>query len=177
MSETELKDDRRSRGRIWFAALAGTKCKQLCSIGSVLAGDTDLGENRVRYLAVVPDPENRFPRILAFNDPGVVIHAMGKQAAARVTKRSVLELDELAGKVLPLSYDVQAFAQLGILHGNLPILLRSSNGPMLVYHPWKSFDECRLHISGAGITRAGDVAFPSEASSRSAHSGRSRFDS
>jgi biotin-independent malonate decarboxylase gamma subunit len=212
MSETELKGNRRSRGRIWFAALAGTKCKQLCSIGSVLAGDTDLGGNRVRYLAVVPDPENRFPRarsgelgleegwilakhirevteehqpevrrpiiaivdvpsqaygrreellgiflacaaaasayadarfaghpvislvvgnalsggflahgyqanrILAFDDPGVVIHAMGKQAAARVTKRSVVELDELAGKVLPLSYNVRAFAQLGILH-------------------------------------------------------------
>jgi len=55
-------------------------------------------------------------RILAFDDPGVVIHAMGKQAAARVTKRSVVELDELAGKVLPLSYNVRAFAQLGILH-------------------------------------------------------------
>ena len=63
------------------------------------------------------------------------------------------------------------------VRGDLPILLRSSNGPKLVYHPWKSFDECRLHISGAGITGAGDVAFPSEASSRSAHSGRSRFDS
>ena len=212
MSETELKDDRPSRGRIWFTALAGTKGKPLCSIGSVLAADTDLGGNRVRYLAVVPDHKNRFPRarsgelgleegwnlakhirevmeehqpevprpiiaivdvpsqvygrreellgiflacaaaasayadarfaghpvislvvgnalsggflahgyqasrILAFDDPGVVIHAMGKQAAARVTKRSVVELDELAGKVLPLSYDVRAFAQLGILH-------------------------------------------------------------
>ena len=63
------------------------------------------------------------------------------------------------------------------VRGDLPILLRSSNGPKLVYHPWRSFDECRLHISGAGITGAGDVAFPSEASSRSAHSGRSRFDS
>jgi malonate decarboxylase beta subunit len=55
-------------------------------------------------------------RILALDDPGVVIHAMGKQAAARVTRRSVAELDALAAKILPLSYDVRAFAQLGILY-------------------------------------------------------------
>jgi len=55
-------------------------------------------------------------RILAFDDPGVVIHAMGKQAAARVTKRSVAELDELARKVLPLSYEIRAFARFGVLH-------------------------------------------------------------
>jgi len=212
MNENRLNGDRTGRGRIWFAALAGTKCRQLCPIGSVLAADTDLGGHRVRYLAVVPDPENRFPRarsgelgleegwnlakqirevideeqsevrrpiiaivdlpsqayghreellgiflacaaaanayaearfaghpvvslvvgnalsggflahgyqanrILAFDDPGVVIHAMGKQAAARVTKRSVAELDELARKVLPLSYEIRAFARFGVLH-------------------------------------------------------------
>jgi malonate decarboxylase beta subunit len=55
-------------------------------------------------------------RILAFDDPGVIIHAMGKQAAARVTKRSLTELDELAAKVVPLSYDIQAYAQLGLVY-------------------------------------------------------------
>jgi phosphoribosyl-dephospho-CoA transferase len=55
--------------------------------------------------------------------------------------------------------------------GDLPIVLRSSNGPKLVYHPWKSVDECRLYISGAGIAGTGDVALPSEASDRSARSG------
>jgi len=207
-----LNGDQLSRGRIWFEALAGAPRDRAVSRGSVLVGDADLGENRVRYLAVVPDPENRFPRarsgelgveegwrlakqvreviderlteaprpivaivdvpsqaygrreellgihlacaaaanayadarlaghpvislvvgqalsggflahgyqanrVLAFNDDRVVIHAMGKKAAARVTKRSVADLDELAGKVLPLSYDVRAFARLGILH-------------------------------------------------------------
>src|SRR5215475_4597455 len=62
MNENRLNGDRTGRGRIWFAALAGTKCRQLCPIGSVLAADTDLGGHRVRYLAVVPDPQNRFPR-------------------------------------------------------------------------------------------------------------------
>ena len=54
--------------------------------------------------------------MLAFDDPGVVIHAMGKQAAARVTKRSIADLERLAEHVLPLAYDVKSFAQLGILH-------------------------------------------------------------
>jgi malonate decarboxylase gamma subunit len=199
-----------SRGRIWFEALAGNQTQHSRDLGSVLVGDADLGGNWVRYLSVVPDPENRFPRarageigleegwtlakhirevvneeeprrpivaivdvpsqaygrreelfgiflacaaavnayadarlaghpvislvvgralsggflahgyqanrILALEDSGVVVHAMGKQAAARVTKRSIAELNELAGKVLPLSYDIRAYAQLGVLH-------------------------------------------------------------
>src|SRR6202042_1934518 len=43
-------------------------------------------------------------RLLAFHDPGVMIHAMAKRAAALVTRRTVEELDELAAKVVPLSY-------------------------------------------------------------------------
>jgi len=56
-------------------------------------------------------------RILALDDPGVMIHAMGKKSAARVTRRSVEELTELARQSVPMAYDVQAYAQLGILHG------------------------------------------------------------
>ena len=41
-------------------------------------------------------------RMLAFNDPGVMIHAMAKKAAALVTRRSVEELDKLAEKVIPM---------------------------------------------------------------------------
>ena len=37
-------------------------------------------------------------RILAFDDDGVMIHAMHKEAAARVTRRSVDELEKLAPK-------------------------------------------------------------------------------
>lgn len=55
-------------------------------------------------------------RILALNDAGVVIHAMHKEAAARVTKRTVAELDELAKTVTPISYSISDFAKLGILH-------------------------------------------------------------
>ena len=55
-------------------------------------------------------------RVLALDDPKVSIHAMGKQAAARVTRRSVAELEALAQKILPLGYDVRSFARLGLLH-------------------------------------------------------------
>ncbi|GAA1001245.1 hypothetical protein GCM10009555_105540 [Acrocarpospora macrocephala] len=53
-------------------------------------------------------------QILALNDPGVVVHAMHREAAARVTLRSVAELDELARRVPPLSYDVADWAKLGL---------------------------------------------------------------
>ena len=54
-------------------------------------------------------------QILALNDPGVVIHAMHKPAAARVTLRTVDELDELAKTVPPLSYDVGDWAHARLL--------------------------------------------------------------
>jgi malonate decarboxylase gamma subunit len=55
-------------------------------------------------------------RVLALDDPKVSIHAMGKAAAARVTRRTVEELERLGGSVLPLAYDVRSFARLGLVH-------------------------------------------------------------
>jgi len=202
----------RTRGRIWFEALAGKQAKQVPSVSSVLVADTTLQKERVRFLAIVPDPENRFPcarqgqvglqegwnlakqvrnaikadengekraiiaivdvpsqaygrreellgiflaaaaatdayvsarlaghpvisllvghaisggflthgaqanRLLAFNDSGVVVHAMAKNAAARVTRRTVEELDKLAETVIPMSYKIQDYAELGTLY-------------------------------------------------------------
>lgn len=202
----------RTRGRIWFEALIGNGAKFAASVPSVLVADTTLGNERIRFLAVVPDPGNRFPcarqgqvgleegwnlarhireairtdtdvekrafvaivdvpsqaygrreellgiflaaaaatdayvtarlaghpvisllvgraisggflthgaqanRLLAFHDPGVTIHAMAKKAAALVTRRTVEELDELAGKVIPLSYKIEDYAKLGMLY-------------------------------------------------------------
>ena len=200
-----------TRGRIWFEALAGKQAKYVPSVPSVLVADTTLQKERVRFLAIVPDPDNRFPcarqgqvglqegwnlakqvrdainadengekraiiaivdvpsqacgrreellgislaaaaatdayvsarlaghpvislvvgravsggflthgaqanRLLAFNDSGVVIHAMAKNAAARVTRRTVEELDKLAETVIPMSYKIEAYAKLGTL--------------------------------------------------------------
>jgi biotin-independent malonate decarboxylase gamma subunit len=55
-------------------------------------------------------------RILAFDDAGVMIHAMHKEAAARITRRSVRALEELGKTLPPLSYDVRDYAKLGVLH-------------------------------------------------------------
>ena len=55
-------------------------------------------------------------RILAFDDAGVMIHAMHKEAAARITRRSVASLEKLGKSIPPLSYDIHDFAKLGLLH-------------------------------------------------------------
>src|SRR6201993_3799675 len=55
-------------------------------------------------------------RILAFDDAGVMIHAMHKEAAARITRRSVRSLEELGHQIAPMSYDVRDYAKLGTLH-------------------------------------------------------------
>jgi malonate decarboxylase gamma subunit len=201
-----------SRGRTWFHALAGQAKPVDAGLGTVLVADAPLAGELVRLLAIVPDPQNRFPRarhgelgleegwalaghvrdaiaadtsgvkrpilaivdvqsqaygrleallgihlslaaavdsyaaarmaghpvvalivgtalsggllahgaqahrLLALDDPGVVIHAMRKQSAARVTRRTVEELDELGKTVLPMAYDVRQYARLGLLH-------------------------------------------------------------
>ncbi|BBP96721.1 biotin-independent malonate decarboxylase subunit gamma [Burkholderia sp. SFA1] len=55
-------------------------------------------------------------RIIALDAPGSAVHAMGKEAAARVTRRSVESLDALGDTVLPMSYKMSAYAKLGLLH-------------------------------------------------------------
>jgi len=198
-----------TRGKIWFEALSGAE--PVSRVASVLVADGEIGQERARFLAIVPDPRNPFPcaargqvgmiegwnlakqvreairadehrdkraiiaivdvpsqaygkreellgiflaaaaatdayvsarlaghpvislivghaisggflthgaqanRLLAFNDPGVVVHAMAKNAAARVTRRTVEELDELGEKVIPMSYKIQDYAKLGTL--------------------------------------------------------------
>jgi malonate decarboxylase gamma subunit len=41
---------------------------------------------------------------------------MHKEAAARITLRTVAELDVLGHKIAPLSYDIHDYAKLGLLH-------------------------------------------------------------
>lgn len=60
-------------------------------------------------------------QILALDDPGVEIHAMHRPAAARITLRTVDELDELAKTVVPLSYRVADWATLGYCDGLLTV--------------------------------------------------------
>jgi malonate decarboxylase gamma subunit len=55
-------------------------------------------------------------RIIAFDDSGVMIHAMHKEAAARITWRTVAELEELGHEIAPMSYDIRDYAKLGLLY-------------------------------------------------------------
>jgi malonate decarboxylase gamma subunit len=54
-------------------------------------------------------------RILSFDDAGITIHAMHKEAAAKITRRSVAELEKLGHEIAPMSYDVRDYAKLGLL--------------------------------------------------------------
>ena len=60
-------------------------------------------------------------RLLAFADHDVLIHAMHKEPAARITRRTVAQLESLAKTVTPLSYDVRDYAKLGLLYKLLPV--------------------------------------------------------
>lgn len=60
-------------------------------------------------------------RLIAFNDPEVLVHAMYKDAAARITRRSVDELDRLGQTIVPMAYDIGSFAKLGGLYALLDV--------------------------------------------------------
>lgn len=55
-------------------------------------------------------------RILALDSPEVLIHAMSREAAARVTRRTVEELAQLGERIAPMAYDIRSFASLGLVH-------------------------------------------------------------
>ena len=205
------------RGRVWFKALTGQSSPMQGDPHSVLTADAPIGEDKARFLCVVPDPDGRFPcarrgevglqeaytlaarvreaidtdkeskkrpiiaivdvksqaygrreeiagihlagaaaadayatarfaghpfialivghaisggflthgyqadRLLAFDDDGVLIHAMHKEAAARITRRTVAQLEKLAETVTPLSYQARDYAKLGLLYKLLSV--------------------------------------------------------
>lgn len=206
------------RGLNWFNALSGGAAEVVGLPTSVKAADGILGDQPARFLAVVADPENRFPRaqsgevgllegwglakavdaaieldrqnpnkralvaiidvpsqaygrreealgihqalagavdayararlaghpvigllvgkamsgaflahgyqanrLIALRDPGVMVHAMGKASAARVTMRSMEELEKLAASIAPMAYDIDSYAGLGLLWETLSV--------------------------------------------------------
>jgi malonate decarboxylase gamma subunit len=206
-------DPTSGRGRIWFEALSGHNGVLPSGPRTVLVADAQIGTEMARFIAVVPDPNNRFPRarhgevgldegwtlaqqvqrtlvedasadarpivaivdvssqaygrreemlgihlacaaaadayararlaghpivallvgkamsgaflahgyqanrILALDSPKVLVHAMSKEAAARITRRSVEALERIGERVTPMAYDVRSFAKLGLLDG------------------------------------------------------------
>jgi malonate decarboxylase gamma subunit len=55
-------------------------------------------------------------RIIALDSAGVLVHAMGKQAAARVTRSSVEKMEKLGEQIAPMAYDIRSYDKLGLLH-------------------------------------------------------------
>ena len=60
-------------------------------------------------------------RLIALDDAQVMVHAMGKESAARITLRSVESLEALAETIPPMAYDIRNFASLGLLWKSLQI--------------------------------------------------------
>ena len=81
-------------------------------------------------------------RILALDDPGVTIHAMREEAAARVTMRSVTELKRLAGSVPPLAFDARTWASLGMCEPLVEVADADNPGP-------EDVETVRRRLSGA----------------------------
>ncbi len=54
-------------------------------------------------------------RLIALNDKDVMIHAMGKASAARITLRTVDALEKLASTIPPMAYDIANYKTLGLL--------------------------------------------------------------
>ena len=86
-----------SRGRIWFQALAGQAQPVETGLASLLVADAAWGEERVRMLAIVPDPGNRFPRArhgeLGLDEGWAIAHHVREAIAAdRSGKRSIVAI-------------------------------------------------------------------------------------
>jgi len=105
-------------------------------------------------------------RILAFSDHDVVIHAMHKEAAARITRRSVEEVERLGREIIPMSYDIHNYARLGLLHKLLQVLDPDNPSPRTVAQVQKEL------IDAVADARAGTTDLSSRRSSDGAHQAR-----
>jgi malonate decarboxylase gamma subunit len=69
-------------------------------------------------------------RIIALDSPRVMVQAMGKQAAARVTRSSVEEIEKLGERIAPMAYDIRSYASLGLLHKLIEGIEADAPGPL-----------------------------------------------
>ncbi len=54
-------------------------------------------------------------RLIALRDPGVNVHVMSKESAARITQRTLEELEAATKEVPAMAYDIDSFEKLGAL--------------------------------------------------------------
>ena len=106
-------------------------------------------------------------RILALADDGVLVHAMGREAAARVTRRTVAELDRLGERVPPMAYGIRAYAGLGLLHRLIEDVSAEAPGAADVERV-----RAELAAAVADIRASGDRSLSSRLASAAAQQGR-----
>ena len=61
-------------------------------------------------------------RLIALNDKKINVQAMSKQSAARITRRTVAELEEATKKVPATAYDIASFYHLGALDALIDVV-------------------------------------------------------
>lgn len=54
--------------------------------------------------------------MLSLDDETITVHAMSKKSAARITKRSIEDMDDAADKVAAIAYDIHSFYRLGAVN-------------------------------------------------------------
>ena len=96
-----------------------------------------------------------------------MVHAMAKNAAARVTRRTVEELDKLAETVIPMSYKIEDYAKLGTLYKLIDGVNVDSPQP-------KQVDQVRADLLAAiADARSGQRDLSNRLQSQGAHTNRS----
>ncbi|CAN7426161.1 biotin-independent malonate decarboxylase subunit gamma [Pseudoduganella sp. LjRoot289] len=106
-------------------------------------------------------------RLIAFDDPEVMVHAMGKASAARITLRSVEALEALAASVPPMAYDIRNYASLGLLWRLLSPAAPDAPAGADVAMVRASLDDALADIAASGqCGLAGRLNGPHRAASR-----------
>ena len=106
-------------------------------------------------------------RIVALDHDGIAVQVMSKASSARITRRSIAELDAVAEKFPATAYDGGSFAKLGALHELVPV--ESPAEPTTV-----DVARARAAVSRAvDATRDGSRDLRSRLTSDAARTGRS----
>jgi malonate decarboxylase beta subunit len=59
--------------------------------------------------------------MISLDDDTIAVHAMSKKSAARITKRSISDMDKAAAEVPAIAYDIHSFNKLGALNSLLKV--------------------------------------------------------
>ncbi|TKI05029.1 biotin-independent malonate decarboxylase subunit gamma [Martelella alba] len=105
-------------------------------------------------------------QLIAFNDPAVMIHAMGKDSAARITLRSVDALEQLAKTIPPMAYDIENYATLGLLAQLLDIANPDRAGDDDIDRVTRALSQAQEQCRRQGTTLAGRLGAANRQSSQ-----------